>query len=145
MQANQSQLIKLWPFTSIPNNKNESSETAREWGESKIKWWYNKYLETYLPDLLPNCLASSYCTFSPPRNLLPNLNLSPYLSPLNACCFFSLLHNSPFFFSGRPSCGIFFFSFSYAHGYGKSIYMWFTWRFPKDVAPLSFGKWSDPL
>ena len=49
-----------------------------------------------------------------------------------------------FLFMWQPTHMEYFISFLLARRYGKSIYVWLTWRFPKDAARVTFGKWLDP-
>ena len=73
--------------------------------------------------------------FSLPKNFLCVLS-SKKIPP----CFFFLL----ILFMWQPTPVEYFISFLLARGYGKSIYVWLTWRFPKDATLVSFGNWSDP-
>ena len=70
MQANQSQLIKLWPLCPHQTTRMNLQKTKKS-GKIETKWWYSKNLETYLHVLLYNCLVPGCCTFSRLRNLLP--------------------------------------------------------------------------
>ena len=70
MQANQSQLIKLWLLRPHQTRRMNLQKTKKS-GKIETKWWYSKNLETYLHVLLSNCLVPSCCTFSRLRNLLP--------------------------------------------------------------------------
>lgn len=70
MQANQSQLIKLWPLCPHQTTRMNLQKTKKS-GKIETKWWYSKNLETYLHVLLSNCLVPGCCTFSRLRNLLP--------------------------------------------------------------------------
>ena len=70
MQANQSQLIKLWPLRPHQTTRINLQKTKKS-GKIETKWWYSKNLETYLHVLFFNCLVPGCCTFSRLRNLLP--------------------------------------------------------------------------
>ena len=70
MQANQSQLIKLWPLCPHQTTRMNLQKTKKS-GKIETKWWYSKNLETYLHVLLSNCLVPGCCTFSRLKNLLP--------------------------------------------------------------------------
>ena len=70
MQANQSQLIKLWPLRPHQTTRMNLQKTKKS-GKIETKWWYSKNLETYLHVLPSNCLVPGCCTFSRLRNLLP--------------------------------------------------------------------------
>ena len=70
MQANQSQLIKLWPLRPHQMTRMNLQKTKKS-GKIETKWWYSKNLETYLHVLISNCLVPVCCTFSRLRNLLP--------------------------------------------------------------------------
>ena len=81
MQANQSQLIKLWPLRPHQTTRMNLQKTKKS-GKIETKWWYSKNLETYLHVLLSNCLVPGCCTFSRLRNLLPKPFSSTNLLPL---------------------------------------------------------------
>ena len=70
MQANQSQLIKLWLLRTHQTTRMNLQKTKKS-EKIETTWWYSKNLETYLHVLLSNCLVPGYCTFSRLRNLLP--------------------------------------------------------------------------
>ena len=98
MQANQSQLIKLWPLCPHQTTRMNLQKTKKS-GKIETKWWYSKSLETYLRVLLSNYLVPSYCTFSRLRNLLPNPfsvhQSSPSLYVFQVPLFYASLQDDP--------------------------------------------------
>ena len=98
MQANQSQLIKLWllcPHQTIRMNLQKTKKS----GNVETKWWYSKNLETYLHVPLSNCLVRGCCTFSRLRNLLPKPfsvhQSSPSLYMFQVLLFYASLPDDP--------------------------------------------------
>ena len=108
MQANQSQLIKLWPLCPHQTTRMNLQKTKKS-GKIETKWWYSKSLETYLRVLLSNYLVPSYCTFSRLRNLLSNLFPSTNLLPFYTY-FKSLSSMPPFRWSSHAPPVLFLFS-----------------------------------
>ena len=84
MQANQSQLIKLWPLRPHQTTRMNLHKTKKS-GKIETKWWYSKNLETHLHVLLSNCLVPGCCIFSRLRNLLPKPFSSTNLLSLYTC------------------------------------------------------------
>ena len=110
MQANQSQLIKLWPLRPHQTTRMNLQKTKKP-GKIETKWWYSKNLETYLHVLFSNCLVPSCCTFSRLRNLLPKPfffvhQSSPSLYISQVLLFYAsfqmILSCTPLFFSFSP-------------------------------------------
>ena len=81
MQANQSQLIKLWPLRPHQTTRMNLQKTKKS-GKIETKWWYSKNMEAYLHVLLSNRLVPGCCTFSRLKNLLPKTFPSTNLLPL---------------------------------------------------------------
>ena len=82
MQANQSQLIKLWPLHPHQTTRMNLQKTKKS-GKIETKWWYSKNLETYLHVLLSNCLVPGCYTFSRLRNLLSQTFFCPPIFSLS--------------------------------------------------------------
>ena len=103
MQANQSQLIKLWPLRPHQTTRMNLQKTKKS-GKIETKWWYSKNLETYLHVLISNCLVPVCCTFSRLRNLLPKPffihQSSPPLYVFQVPFFYASLTDDPLM---RPS------------------------------------------
>ena len=108
MQANQSQLIKLWPLRPHQTTRMNLQKTKKS-GKIETEWWNSKNLETYLRVLLSNYLVPSYCTFSRLRNLLSNLFPSTNLLPFYTY-FKSLSSMPPFRWSSHAPPVLFLFS-----------------------------------
>ena len=98
MQANQSQLIKLWPLRPHQTTRMNLQKTKKS-GKIETKWWYRKNLETYLHVLLSNCFVPGCCAFSRLGNLLPKpfsvRQSSPSLYLFQVPLFYAPLQDDP--------------------------------------------------
>ena len=130
MQANQSQLIKLWPLRPHQTTRMNLQKTKKS-RKIETKWWYSKNLETYLHVLPSNCLVPGCCTFSRRRNLLPNPFFVHQSSP-------SLyVFQVPIFYASRPDDPLMR-AFSHSFSFLTYIYILASQTQFDQEKPLSF-------